>query len=64
MAEAAENRLKAQEGRGIRDPAALKQRQKRMEEIERKQEMAGGNDGGLRVSSHTVTWVAFTYTPM
>lgn len=55
MAEAAENRLKAQEGRGIRDPAALKQRQKRMEEIERKQEMAGGNDGGLRVSSHTVT---------
>ncbi|XP_047472075.1 uncharacterized protein LOC125027196 [Penaeus chinensis] len=48
MAEAAENRLKAQEGRGIRDPAALKQRQKRMEEIERKQEMTEGNEGGLR----------------
>lgn len=49
MADAAEARLKSQEGRGVKDPVALKQRQKRLEELERKQEQAGGNqEGGLR----------------
>ncbi|XP_076038950.1 uncharacterized protein LOC143024088 isoform X2 [Oratosquilla oratoria] len=46
MAEAAEKRLKEQEGRGVRDPEGLKQKQKRMEELERKQAMAGGEQQG------------------
>ena len=51
MAEAAENRMKAQEGRGVKDPEALKQKIKRQEELERKQATMGGTDeGGLRVS--------------
>ncbi|XP_068215300.1 small VCP/p97-interacting protein [Palaemon carinicauda] len=49
MLEAAEKRLKAQEGRGLKDPQALKQRQKRQEELEQKQkELGGPNEGGLR----------------
>ncbi|XP_066957401.1 small VCP/p97-interacting protein [Macrobrachium rosenbergii] len=49
MAEAAEKRLKAQEGRGLKDPEALKQRQKRQEELEQKEkELAGASEGGLR----------------
>ncbi|XP_045617255.2 uncharacterized protein Svip isoform X1 [Procambarus clarkii] len=46
MAEAAEARMKAQEGRGVKNPEALKQRQIRMEELERKQEAAGRDQGG------------------
>ncbi|KAK7078070.1 hypothetical protein SK128_026484 [Halocaridina rubra] len=48
MAEAAELRLKTQEGRGVKDPSALKQRQKRLEELERKQETASSQEGNLR----------------
>lgn len=46
LAEAAEARLKAQEGRGVKNPEAIKQRQIRMEELERKQQEAGGVQGG------------------
>ncbi|XP_064107108.1 small VCP/p97-interacting protein-like [Macrobrachium nipponense] len=49
MAEAAEKRLKAQEGRGLKDPEALKQRQKRQEELEQKEkQLESASEGGLR----------------
>ena len=51
MAEAAETRMKAHEGRGLKNPEALKLRQKRIEELERKQKEEGmqSEGGGLRV---------------
>lgn len=50
LAEAAEARMKAHEGRGLKNPEALKLRQKRIEELERKhQEEASQPEGGLRV---------------
>lgn len=50
MAEAAEMRMKSQEGRGLKDPGALKQRQLRMEELERREkETRGQEEGALRV---------------
>lgn len=49
LAEAAESRMKVHEGRGLKNPEALKLRQKRIEELERKhQEEAGQPGGGLR----------------
>ncbi|XP_045106092.1 small VCP/p97-interacting protein-like [Portunus trituberculatus] len=49
MAEAAEARLKAHEGRGLKNPEALKLRQKKIEELERKQAEEGLEaEGGLR----------------
>ena len=39
------------EGRGVKDPEALKRKQLKREEIEKKAEnTAGGESGGLRVS--------------
>lgn len=38
------------EGRGLKNPEAVKAKQKRREEIERKAEAAGGGGTGLRVS--------------
>lgn len=50
LAEAAEARMKAHEGRGLKNPEALKLRQKRIEELERKQQEEGVQpEGGLRV---------------
>ena len=51
QAEAAEKRQKENEGRGVRDPEALKRKQKRREEMEQKAESQPNNDSGtgLRV---------------
>lgn len=50
LAEAAEARMKAHEGRGLKNPEALKLRQQRIEELERKQkEEERQPEGGLRV---------------
>ena len=50
QAEAAERRQKENEGRGVKDPEALKKKQQRKEELEKKAEMAGSQQGeGLRV---------------
>lgn len=53
MLEAAERRQKEQEGRGLHNPERVKAKQKKMEELERRQEEAvrnhGGKDEGLRV---------------
>ena len=53
LAEAAEQRQKANEGRGVKDPEALKRKQQRKEEMERKAEMQQHGDGGpgLKVST-------------
>jgi len=45
QAEAAQKRQKALEGRGVKDPEALKRKQKRIEEIENKAEMGPQGDG-------------------
>ena len=51
MAEAAEKRKREDEGRGVKDPEALKRKQQKREDIERKAEQSGGGgEGGLRVS--------------
>lgn len=44
-------RQQEQEGRGIKDPEALKRKQKRQEEMERKAAQQPQGDGGLRVCS-------------
>lgn len=51
MAEAAEKRKREDEGRGVKDPEALKRKQQRRDEIEKKAEQSGGGGegGGLRV---------------
>jgi small VCP/p97-interacting protein len=49
MAEAAEKRKREDEGRGVKDPEALKRKQQKREEIEKKAEQSGGGEGGLRV---------------
>lgn len=51
MAEAAEKRKRDDEGRGVKDPEALKRKQQRREDIEKKAEQSGGGGegGGLRV---------------
>ena len=53
LAEAAEQRQKANEGRGVKDPEALKRKQQRKEELERKAESQPQADSGpgLRVSA-------------
>ena len=51
QAEAAEKRQKEIEGRGVKDPEALKRKQQRQEELERRAETQGDQGGGLRVSS-------------
>lgn len=50
MAEAAEKRKRDDEGRGVKDPEALKRKQQRRDEIEKKAEQSGGGGegGGLR----------------
>lgn len=51
MAEAAENRKRANEGRGVKDPEALKLKQRKKEEIERKAELNQGQvDSNLKVN--------------
>lgn len=51
MAEAAEKRKRDDEGRGVKDPEALKRKQQRREDIAKKAEQSGGGGegGGLRV---------------
>lgn len=51
MAEAAEKRKRDDEGRGVKDPEALKRKQQRRGDIEKKAEQSGGGGegGGLRV---------------
>ena len=53
QAEAAEKRQKEIEGRGVKDPEALKRKQQRQEELERRAETQGDQGGGLRVSLST-----------
>lgn len=56
MAEAAEARMKSHEGRGLKNPEALKLRQKRIEELERKHQEEGVQPGGgLKVRQCLVT---------
>ncbi|XP_074662512.1 small VCP/p97-interacting protein-like [Tubulanus polymorphus] len=43
-AEAAEKRKSDQDKKGIKDPEALKQKQKRLAELEKKQELAGNRN--------------------
>lgn len=53
MAAAAEQRQKSNEGRGIKDPEALKLKQKKREEIERKAELnQGQGDSNLKVTGN------------
>lgn len=53
MAEAAEKRQKEQEGRGVKDPDALKRKQRQNEEFERRAESTGpSKEGSLRVSCY------------
>ena len=60
MAEAAERRLKENEGRGVKDPERLKQKQKRLEELEKKQTMTNNQEGGgLRVSFKIIHLMTF-----
>ncbi|GFN75625.1 small vcp/p97-interacting protein-like [Plakobranchus ocellatus] len=49
QAEAAERRQKENESRGIKDPEGLKRKQQRKEELEKKAELAGTQQGeGLK----------------
>ena len=48
QAEAAERRMKAEEGRGVKDPEALKRKQQRKEELEKKEQQSPQGEG-LRV---------------
>ncbi|KAK3700845.1 hypothetical protein RRG08_011599 [Elysia crispata] len=49
QAEAAERRQKENESRGVKDPEALKRKQQRREELEKKAELAGSQPGeGLK----------------
>lgn len=52
MAEAAEARLRAQEGRGVKDPGVVRERQRKAMELERLEQQSAGTqrEGGLRVS--------------
>ena len=48
--------MKAHEGRGLKNPEALKLRQKKIEELERKQAEGGLEaQGGLRVNTHGIS---------
>ena len=49
QAEAAEKRKRELEGRGVKDPEALKRKQQRREEIEKQAEQSGGGDSNLKV---------------
>ena len=49
QAEAAERRLHEREGHGIKDPEALKRKQRRQEELEKQSATASSSDTGLRV---------------
>ena len=49
QAEAAERRRQQEEGRGVKDPEALKRKQKRQEDAE-KQNQVSTQQGGLKVS--------------
>ncbi|KAK3878589.1 hypothetical protein Pcinc_016802 [Petrolisthes cinctipes] len=50
MAEAAEARMRAQEGRGVKDPAVVRERQRKAMELERLEQQSVGTqrEGGLR----------------
>ena len=49
QAEAAERRLHERESHGIKDPEALKRKQRRQEELEKQSATASSSDTGLRV---------------
>ena len=49
QAEAAEKRMKAAEGRGVKDPEGIKRKQQRMEEMEKKAAQSPQDGDGLRV---------------
>lgn len=61
LAEAAEARMKAHEGRGLKNPEALKLRQKRIEELERKHHEESNSEGGLRVRQCKVTLIIIEF---
>ena len=42
-------RQKAQEGKGVKDPEALKRKQQKMEEMEKKAAQSPQEGGGLKV---------------
>ncbi|XP_060585008.1 small VCP/p97-interacting protein-like [Ruditapes philippinarum] len=48
QAEAAERRQRELEGRGVKDPEALKRKQKRQEEMEKAQLTQGNKDSNLK----------------
>ena len=50
QAEAAEKRQKELEGRGVKDPEALKRKQQRKEEMEKQAEQTGSGDSNLKVA--------------
>ena len=49
QAEAAERRIQSNEGRGVKDPAAVKRKQKQREEMDKQYQNQSGGGGGLRV---------------
>jgi len=50
QAAAAEQRIKALEGRGVKDPGALKRKQQKQEELEKKAAETPDDGKGLQVS--------------
>ena len=50
LAEAADRRMAENQKKGIKDPEALKRKQKRQEEMEKRADTQSGGEGGLRVN--------------
>lgn len=63
MAEAAEKRKRDDEGRGVKDPEALKRKQQRREDIEKKAEQSGGGKVTVVQTTAFILYINTCITP-